>query len=205
MNTTWQATLAQRQYRPGGKLQQRNIVARHRFVDHWKKRSTLTNHALSIHASSSTARTVPSFCRPWHSASGLVLVTTLWDPFNINYARHGPECGGTGMSGIIASPLPVTRQMPDWQIAFPALPQLKDAASPATALQAHASKASSTPSSQNYATRKPGQGLHLWGDASRSCHLILPSPTNVSSSPPLLRAIRTGYHQASFGQAIFDE
>lgn len=46
-------------------------------------------------------------------------------PFNINYARRGPECGGTSASGIIACPLPVTRQMPGWPIVFPAMPQVE--------------------------------------------------------------------------------
>ncbi|PTB57978.1 hypothetical protein M431DRAFT_479519 [Trichoderma harzianum CBS 226.95] len=54
---------------------------------------------------------------------GSSLCNNASGPFNINYARRGPECGGTSASGIIAYPLSVTRQMPGWPIAFPVMPQ----------------------------------------------------------------------------------
>lgn len=54
---------------------------------------------------------------------GSSLCNNASGPFNINYARRGPECGGTSASGIIAYPLSVTRQMPGQPIAFPVMPQ----------------------------------------------------------------------------------
>ncbi|TFB04012.1 hypothetical protein CCMA1212_003898 [Trichoderma ghanense] len=101
------------------------------------------------------------------------------------------------MSGIIAFPMPVTRQMPDCPIAFPALPQLEMPPAlqqPSTSWQQGLNRYLARP----MLPTNP-DGICIFGCKLRSCQLILVVPYRITVKHSVITSYR--YPQVLFWYA----